>query len=562
MDQGAQTKRLLNDDRRAVLTKGSRLLALSAAIGVVLRTMAGGVHWTILPVMVAGLLAAAVPWLSKRLGTVAAASVLCGLIAGSSMAVATGSGAGIQTPIVLMLPVVPLLAGYLGGRRLSLVFFLVFLVCVGILASVTVDPQRLTLPFNQTMMAVALLIVGTTCTVLSNVVDRERTLALQAIESSSAQLQALFDNAPLPIFVKDAEGHYLRTNGAYREAFTEGRDVTGLSHREFAPDAAEAVVEPRDSQVTAGGVPATFEDSFLGSNGAQTFLTTLFPLVVGPEQRGLGGFILDVTERARAEEDLKRALADLQISNRELERFAYVASHDLQEPLRTVANFGELLARHHADRQDSRTQLYVGHVQQGVRRMQGLIEDLLLYARTGTRPLGPDPVDSGQIADEVLHDLHSAIRDAGATVARGSLPQLHVHPLELRQVLQNLIVNALKFRSTEDRPHRVRLHSRRTDNGWQLSVEDNGIGIHPEHAERVFEVFQRLHDRGEYEGTGIGLAICRKVVHARGGKIWVESEVGKGTTVHFTVPDAVPAVLSHADNQTLDPAGDETRRTG
>jgi light-regulated signal transduction histidine kinase (bacteriophytochrome) len=259
----------------------------------------------------------------------------------------------------------------------------------------------------------------------------------------------------------------------------------------------------------------------------------------------------DVTERRRAEEQLRslnatleervaertaaaeQRAAELKRSNEELERFAYVASHDLQEPLRAVASYTQLLRQQLGDKLDADTELYLSHVLAGAARMRALINDLLDYSRVGRSALERQLVDSAAVLDGALADLAPAMAESGAKITRGQLPQVAADPAQLGQLLRNLIVNAIRFRG--DDPPVVDVRAERVGDYWQFAVRDNGIGIDPRHHERIFVLFQRLHGR-ERPGTGIGLAICRKIVDRHGGRIWVESEPGKGATFFFTIP--------------------------
>lgn len=237
----------------------------------------------------------------------------------------------------------------------------------------------------------------------------------------------------------------------------------------------------------------------------------------------------DVTERVRSEQELAR-------SNSELEQFAYVASHDLQEPLRMVASYTQLLARRYGDKLDDDAREFIAFAVDGVTRMQSLINDLLAFSRVGTRGEAFERTDTTAIVDRVLVNLGPAIEEAGATITRDELPAVYADSGQLNQVFQNLIANAMKFHQP-DQPSRVHLSAKRGVGEWIFSVADNGIGIAPEFADRIFVLFQRLHSRTEYPGTGIGLAICKKVVERHGGRIWLESEPGEGTTFLFTIPD-------------------------
>ena len=236
----------------------------------------------------------------------------------------------------------------------------------------------------------------------------------------------------------------------------------------------------------------------------------------------------ELAERKRAQEDLKR-------SNEELQQFAYVASHDLQEPLRMVASYVELLARRYQGRLDADADEFIGYAVDGATRMQALINGLLAYARVGTRGTPFEPADCGAVVDRAIVNLEITIRESGAAVTRDALPTVMADATQLTQVFQNLIGNAIKFRG-EKRPE-VHVTAERRDGEWRFAVRDAGIGIEPEFGERIFGVFVRLHARSEYPGTGIGLAICKRIVERHGGRIWAESTPGAGSTFYFTLSE-------------------------
>jgi len=242
----------------------------------------------------------------------------------------------------------------------------------------------------------------------------------------------------------------------------------------------------------------------------------------------------EILERKAAEEALAEKAAELERSNAELEQFAYVTSHDLQEPLRMVASFTQLLAKRYKGKLDSDADEFIGYTLDGVTRMHQLIKDLLVYSRVRTRGKEFEATDSSAVLVQVLADLKVAIEEAGATVTSTPLPLVMADSTQLGQLFQNLIGNALKFRSAE----LPRIHLSANCNGkeWIFSVSDNGMGIEPQYAERIFVIFQRLHGKDEYPGTGIGLAICKKIVERHGGRIWVESQPGRGSAFYFALP--------------------------
>ncbi len=249
-------------------------------------------------------------------------------------------------------------------------------------------------------------------------------------------------------------------------------------------------------------------------------------------------YVNDDLQRQAA--SLRQATLELQRSNAELEQFAYVASHDLQEPLRMVTSYLQLLERRYKEKLDQDAGEFIGFAVDGASRMQTLIQDLLTYSRVGTRGVAFEPTDCDEVLGRVLTNLEVAIEESGAEISCEALPNIAVDASQLSQLLQNLIGNAIKFRG--DSPPRIQVGAERRDEDWLFSVRDNGIGIDPRHGERIFQVFQRLHGIGKYQGTGIGLAVCKKIAERHQGQIWVESEEGAGATFYFTIPAHLAAV--------------------
>ncbi|HEX2865500.1 MAG TPA: ATP-binding protein [Ignavibacteriales bacterium] len=277
------------------------------------------------------------------------------------------------------------------------------------------------------------------------------------------------------------------------------------------------------------GHPYTLDDQFFLQNIADRIALAIF------NARLYKNNLHEISVRKKSEEELKETLTELERSNKDLEQFAYVASHDLQEPLRMVSNFTQLFARRYRNRLDSNADEYIEFIVEGAMRMQHLIRDLLLYSRLSARNRCFELVDCRTVIEKVLSNLQLSIEESQASVSFGSLPVIAADEVQIEQLFSNLITNAIKFHNHE-KPV-VRINCSFQNKSWVFSVQDNGIGIEPDYHDRIFVIFQRLHERSEYPGTGIGLAICKKVVEHHGGRIWVDSEHGKGSTFYFTIPD-------------------------
>lgn len=242
----------------------------------------------------------------------------------------------------------------------------------------------------------------------------------------------------------------------------------------------------------------------------------------------------EVDDKQRAERRLETQAKELARSNQELEQFAHIASHDLQEPLRMVSSYTTLLERRYKDKLDSDANEFIGYAVDGAKRMQTQINDLLAYSRITTQANSLESTDCSSIFDTAMANLVVSIAKNGATVTRDPLPTLHTDASQLVSVFQNLIANGIKYHG--DQPPTVHVSAVASEEDWLFSIKDNGIGIEGEFADRIFDIFQRLHSKSEYSGTGIGLAICKKVIERHGGRIWVESEPPNGSTFFFTLP--------------------------
>lgn len=262
----------------------------------------------------------------------------------------------------------------------------------------------------------------------------------------------------------------------------------------------------------------------------------LNPLITEGERFVLAS-IVDITQRKRAEALLQEKLLELERSNEDLQQFAYVCSHDLQEPLRVISNYTQLLAKRYAGALDENANEFIEFTVDATKRMQELINDLLLYSRVQTKGQEFKETDCSIVVEKAVANLEIAIRESSAQVSCGPLPAIKGDHSQLLQLFQNLISNAIKFRSKE--PPEITICSEDTGTSWTITVRDNGQGFDMKYASRIFIIFQRLHNKEMYPGSGIGLAVCKKIVERHGGRIWVESEPDKGASFHFTLPKSM-----------------------
>ncbi len=303
------------------------------------------------------------------------------------------------------------------------------------------------------------------------------------------------------------------------DVFEEGVDVLSL----FDQSGANGVVRKIDTNVVTKD----------GSHVAVSLSGSVMRDDAGDIQ-GIVCVAQDITERLRTQEKLEQQTEELARSNGELEQFAWVASHDLQEPLRMVASYTQLLSKRYTGKLDADADEFIAFAVDGAARMRRLINDLLALSRVGTRAKDFEATDCEAVYDRTLVNLQALVEDNEALVTHDRLPTVMGDRTQLGQLFQNLIANAIKFRS--DEPLTVHVGAEQQDGHWLFSVRDNGIGIDPEYAERIFVVFQRLHGKGDRPGTGIGLAVCKKIVERHGGRIWVTSLPDEGSTFFFTMP--------------------------
>jgi PAS domain S-box-containing protein len=369
-----------------------------------------------------------------------------------------------------------------------------------------------------------------------------RKTAEEALRQSEERLRLVVSNAmDYSILMLDLDGRVVSWNeGAERIKGYRAEEIIGQNFSRFylAEDVSNGKPAMELAQATGHG-RSEDEGWRVRKDGSRFYANVVITALYDEtgRLRGFGKITRDITERKRSEERLVKTAENLKRSNDQLEQFAYVASHDLQEPLRMVASYTQLLARRYRGRLDSDADEFIAYAVDGCNRMQGLIRDLLAYSHSGTERKLLREFSGETALNEVLANLRVLIEESGATVTHDLLPSLTTDDTQLVQVLQNLIGNAIKYRGvTAPQVHVSAM--KKGGKEWIFSVRDNGLGISPEYFERIFVIFQRLHGQREFNGTGIGLAICKKIVEQLGGRIWVESQPAKGSTFYFSLPES------------------------
>lgn len=358
-------------------------------------------------------------------------------------------------------------------------------------------------------------------------------------EQLDTRFRMAFEAAPTGLVIVDTKGAILFANVQTERMFGYGRDeligqpveiLIPLRIREDHRRQRTAYSEAPTSRMMGVG-----RDLYgLRKDGSE------FPVEIGLNPSHQSGepsvlaVIADISERKRTEAALRNKMWELQRSNEDLEQFAYVASHDLQEPLRMVVSYTMLLSERYRGKLDEKADKFIRYAVEGATRMQQLVADLLAYSRVGSQGKDPGPVNAQAVLERTLDGMRQTIEESKARVVYDPLPMVLADDVQLAQLFQNLISNALKFHG-EASPE-VRISAQLGKGMWTFSVQDNGIGIAKEHSERIFQMFQRLHERGRYEGSGIGLTIAKKIVERQRGRLWFESTVGQGSTFLFTLP--------------------------
>lgn len=386
--------------------------------------------------------------------------------------------------------------------------------------------------------------------------------SLERIQKNEKRISALFEAATEGIIISDLDGKIVMVNEKTEELF-------GYSREEIIGEKIEILVPNRYRKGHRGHRQEYYHDPEPRPMGQGRDLYGLtkdqeeFPVEISLNHfeteggRFIISYVIDITQRKVAEDELleahrelKQTAIELKQSNEELEQFVYVASHDLQEPLRMVASYTQLLERRYKDQLDEDAHDFINYAVDGAQRMQQLLNDLLQFSRVGTRAKPYKRVAIDEVVQDALQNLHKFIQDHDAEVIiETPLPEISIDKLQLTQLFQNLIHNAIKFKGSL--PPRVWINAKELDDRWEFSIADNGVGLDLKHKERIFAIFQRLHNRTEYEGSGIGLSICKKIVERHGGHIWVDSTPGEGATFYFTIAKGLSTSRKNNSKETI-----------
>jgi PAS domain S-box-containing protein len=362
---------------------------------------------------------------------------------------------------------------------------------------------------------------------------------LSKATEAQAQYRGLLEAAPDAMVIVNEHGHIVLVNAETERLFGYPRDeLIGQVVDMLVPDRSRGYIRHHRQKYTshprARSVGAGIELRGRCKDGSEFPLELMLSPLESPDGILVTATIRDITSRKSAELHLVKTIGELKRSNAELEHFAYVASHDLQEPLRMVASYTQLLAKRYVGRLDADADEFIAYAVDGSNRMQTMIQDLLTYSRAGATSEPPRRISSENALQEAIANLRVSIQESGAVVTHDSLPVITTDNTQLVLVFQNLIGNSIKYRSAA--APQVHVSARDSSGNWVFAVRDNGLGIDPKYFDRIFVLFQRLHGRAEFQGTGIGLSICKKILERLGGRIWVESQPDEGATFYFELP--------------------------
>jgi len=362
--------------------------------------------------------------------------------------------------------------------------------------------------------------------------------ARKAAESERQRLNGILSSIGDGVYGIDIDSNITFINPAALEllGYSNGAELLGSSPATSVhPSKQTKTLHPLTAAYESSGGLQDITTNFVNREGTRVPVEcSVHPLAIDGERVGSVVAFRNIKERQAMQHQLEWHMEELQRSNQELEQFAYVASHDLQEPLRMVTSFLQLLKRRYESQLDDDADEFINFAVDGAIRMQRLITDMLAYSRVTSKAQPLVPIHSEQALGEALENLQFSIEESGAAISHGALPQILGDASQISQLFQNLVSNAIKFRS--DRPPSIEIAAEQSGDYWKFRVEDNGIGINKKYMERIFVIFQRLHTADEYTGTGIGLALCKKIVERHGGRIWLESAENEGSTFFFTLP--------------------------
>jgi PAS domain S-box-containing protein len=361
-----------------------------------------------------------------------------------------------------------------------------------------------------------------------------------ALRQSETRYRRLHETMRDAFVQMDMSGRIVDCNPAYQEMTGYGEDqLRGIREADLIPSKWHPLeTDIVRSQVISRGRSEVYEKEYIHADG-RVFPVELRTFLIRDDAQqpmGMWSIVRNITQRKKMEQERENAMIALTQSNEDLKQFAYVASHDLQEPLRMVASYTQLLAERYGDQLDAKAHKFINYAVDGASRMQALILDLLAFSRVETRGQVFKSVDAQNALGAAIVNLRAVIDETGSLVTTDDLPRIRADESQLTMVFQNLINNGIKFQDKQHLPH-IHISAHSQNGGWCFSVRDNGIGIEARYKDKVFLVFQRLHTRNEYPGTGIGLALCKRIIDRHSGRIWFDSTPGQGTTFFFTIPD-------------------------